>query len=287
MNSFFNHWRRKAGFVAICFVVIAFTSGIAKSYRKWTYPYGWSHCCIIQMKDGLEYYAQVNNGRFPAGETCPEASLGLIYRVHGVDGNTLRGMTAPEEVVVSLLNRGEKLGPDSCGWHYVEGLTIADNPSLAMLWCKLPLTHNGARSGDGGREVVYLSGAIDWISGDKWPEFLRVQADLMNQRNTREIEGLPLVTGIIELVDGSRIDHVEGRYVLEELSKWPSGASNRQDSGTELTPSKLNLYRAPFQNGTLTRTLSFSAMVSAPVTIKFNEGEPDVTNAVFKMSVKE
>jgi hypothetical protein len=36
------------------------------------------------------------------------------------------------EVVQQALAKDGKLGPQSCGWHYVEGLTEADNPEIAI-----------------------------------------------------------------------------------------------------------------------------------------------------------
>jgi len=49
------------------------------------------------------------------------------------------GKTVPIEVAQAALARYGKLGPDSCGWHYVEGLTEADDPEIAILWDKVGL----------------------------------------------------------------------------------------------------------------------------------------------------
>lgn len=287
MNARFHGWGRKAGCVAICFAIAVVAGSIGGAYRKWAYPYGWSHCCITQIRNALEDYAESNGGKYPAGEVCPEASLMLLYGDNGIDANTLRGMTVPEETVQSLITNGQKLGPDSCGWKYAPGLTLADNPSLALLWCKMPLTHNGARSSDGGRQVVFVGGSIDWVSGDKWPGFLSEQNELMKRRSLREIEGTPLVTGVIELPDGNRIERVDGSYTLEEDFKGPNTLRSGTKSGRGLTLSHLSWYRAPLQDGSVTRTLSFDDLVSAPVTITFDESVPDVTNVVFRMTARE
>ena len=60
------------------------------------YPYGHSHCCIIGVASVLEQYAEAHRGRYPAGESSPEASLSLLYRSHLIDANLIRGMTVPE-----------------------------------------------------------------------------------------------------------------------------------------------------------------------------------------------
>ena len=96
------------------------------AYFRWQYPYGWSHCCLLGLRGSLEEYAKRHDGHFPAGAGCPEASLSLLYREGLTDANTLRGKTVPEKVVKDILERGELLGPDTCGWHYVEGLTLAE-----------------------------------------------------------------------------------------------------------------------------------------------------------------
>jgi hypothetical protein len=94
-------------------------------------------------------------------------------------------MTVPEKVVQGIHDKGGRLGPDSCGWQYVPGLTRADDPALALLWCKAALSHNGRRNKDGGREVVYIGGVKGWISGDRWPAFLEGQKDLLKRRSKR------------------------------------------------------------------------------------------------------
>ena len=58
-------------------------------------------------------------------------------------------------------------------------------------------------------------------------------------------------------------------------------------SGAGLCHAGLVWYRAPFPNGSITRTLLFSNLVSDPVTITFKGGVSDVTNIVFKMRVRE
>jgi hypothetical protein len=76
----------------------------------------------------------------PGGGT-PEGSLSLLFSNY-VDAYTLRGKTVPLNVTEEGLETG-KLGPDSCGWHYVEGLTDTDDPQIAILWDKVGLGHNG------------------------------------------------------------------------------------------------------------------------------------------------
>jgi hypothetical protein len=135
----------------VVLVAIGILVASAMVYYRVTFPYGHSHCCIIGMSFALEQYAEENGGTYPAGEASPEASLTLLYRSNYIDPDTLRGMTVPEQTVRRILQGGGLLGPESCGWQYVPGLTRADDLGLALLWCKSPLGHNGQRTKNGGR----------------------------------------------------------------------------------------------------------------------------------------
>lgn len=154
-----------------------------------SYPYGRSHCCLKALGLSLLQYAEKHNGHFPAGAGSPEASLSLLFREgYDVDAEVLRGKTVPVEKVRSILERGELLGPNTCGWHYVEGLTMSDDPGLALVWDKVGLGHNGEDRG-GGHSVWFLHGPEEVIPASKWPDFLKRQEELMAAR-TQNIEQL-------------------------------------------------------------------------------------------------
>ena len=268
-------------FVVLAALAILLGGGLV--FYKTTFPYGQSHCCIIGMMGALYQYAEENDGRFPAGETSAEAALSLLYKSNYIDAYSLRGMTVPEKTVRSILEGGGLLGPDSCGWHYEPGLTRADNPRLALLWCKNALGHNGQRAKDGGRQVVFIGRGIERISGAKWAAFLEEQNQLLQQRSARAVSGLPLIKGIIELPDGTLQDEFEGHCTTREETKGPdsSGTVRSLDTGCQLL-----WYVAPIQDGTVTRTLSFANLESDPVTITFKKGIPNITNFVYKMRSK-
>jgi hypothetical protein len=132
----------------------------------------------------LEDYAGTHGGRYPAGEATPEASLSLLYPKYA-DANLLRGKTVPQDVVEDLLKQGKRLGPETCGWHYVEGLTVRDDHKLALLWDKIGLGHNGQRLPEGGHYVIFVGYQIKYISGAEWPEFMKKQEELLAKRRGR------------------------------------------------------------------------------------------------------
>jgi hypothetical protein len=145
------------------------------------YPYGPSHCCLKCLGLGLSQYAEKYGGHYPAGAGSPEASLSLLYREKYADAETLRGKTVPIETVERILERGELLGPDSCGWHYVEGLTTSDNHDLAIVWDKVGLGHSGEDIG-GGHSVWLLRYHEEVVPASEWPAFLKQQEELMAAR---------------------------------------------------------------------------------------------------------
>lgn len=154
-------------------------------YYRWTFPYGWSHSCDKCLMFALHQYAEEHGGAYPAGEATPEASLSLLYPKYGVDAEILRGKTVPRDVVQAILDRGERLGPDTCGWYYVEGLRLDDDRRLALCWDKVGLGHIGQRLSDGGHTVLFVNLGYEYIEGAKWEEFLQEQRRLLKERNEK------------------------------------------------------------------------------------------------------
>lgn len=178
--------------IAIFGVAIGVLVGGARWYRRWQYPYGWSHCCDKGLWALLREYADAHGGVFPAGETTPEASLSLLYPKYA-DANVLRGKTVPLSNVEAALKRRGRLDPSTCGWHYVEGLNTRDDPGIALFWDKIGLGHNGQRLSDGGHSVVFIGGDTEHIPGDRWQTFLDEQEKL-HARRTRAAAPLKAAT---------------------------------------------------------------------------------------------
>lgn len=180
---------RRLGVFAVILGVCGVLVGIGVIKHKMKYPYGWSHCCIGLLTKALWMYADDHGGRYPSGEKTAEASLSLLYKEKLSDGSPyatpdlLRGMTVPEQTTKQILEGGGLLGPESCGWHYVPGLTANDDSSIAIVWCKAPLHHNGDYQKDGGRQVGYVGGNVEYIPGNKWAAFLSEQEQLLVKRS--------------------------------------------------------------------------------------------------------
>jgi len=275
--------RFKIGATLLIAGLVAAAGGCIYYQWKSRYPHGPSHCCILAMSSSLESYASANNGRYPSGGVTPEASLGLLNGDYGVGFEILRGMTVPESKTRRALERGHPLSPGTCGWHYVEGLTSADDPRIALLWCKEALDHNGRRWPDGRRQVVYVGGRTQQVSGDRWPHFLAEQAKLIGNRSERAKQGLPLVSAVVELPDGTQVERINQSYRLTKVSKGPKSSGSGHSSGTSFNASQLVWFHPPIENGTVTRTLSLGDMQSDPVTVTFTDGKPDTNAVMFKL----
>jgi hypothetical protein len=161
-------------------------------WNRYTYPYGAKHACLKCLGLSLLDYAQRHNGHFPAGGGCPEASLSLLYRDDpNLGAYVLSGKTKSTEAAQEVLERGDLLGPDTCDWHYVEGLTQNDDPRLALVWDKVGLGHNGERLPNGGHSVWRVLPGEEVIPESEWPKFLEEQERLMATRTEAAKKGLP------------------------------------------------------------------------------------------------
>ena len=172
--------------VLLIIIIVGVVASGGWYYYRWTYPYGWSHSCDKQLMFALHQYAEDHGGAYPAGEATAEASLGLLYPKYANE-YVLQGKTVPLEIVKAILERGDRLGPDSCGWHYVEGLRLDDDRRLALCWDKVGLGHHGERS-DGGHTVLFVNLGYKYIPGSEWQAFLTEQQDLITARNKKPHE---------------------------------------------------------------------------------------------------
>src|SRR5262249_15124238 len=96
-----------------------------------------------------------------------------------------------ESVARRVLASGGLLGPETCGWHYVEGLNQTDDVRTAMLWDKEELGHYGERHRKSGREVLLLGGDINRIPHPQWASFQSEHESIMKNRNLRPTNAIP------------------------------------------------------------------------------------------------
>jgi hypothetical protein len=267
---------KKIIFSLIGVIAVGITTG--QVWYHYTFPYGWSHCCAKGLMFALEEYAQEHGGRYPFGGDSPEASLGLLYSNY-VDANVLRGKTVSLQTVERALAKNHKLDPDSCGWHYVEGLTLSDDPQIAVVWDKIGLGHNGQHLKNGGHEVIFVSGSELVISGPSWPKFLKEQQELLAHRNPKAIQGLPELTARIHLPGGEVLTNYDGFYELKTVDA--SGEGTENSSHMDL----LWYHVYPEGDGPMTWTLTLPdrKLRSKPVTFTVTNGQASPDSITFEM----
>jgi hypothetical protein len=274
----------------VVMVVIAVLAGAVRSCQHYMYPYGWSHCCFSVITLALLQYAQNNGGYFPAGGTCPEASFSLLYRgPNGIAASYLSGKTKSAEKAEEILRRGGLLGPDTCDWHYVEGLTLFDDHRLALVWDKVGLGHNGQRLPQGGHSVSRLLGTEEVIPASQWQQFLDEQERLMAAKAAAAKKGLRGVTAKVRLPSGQVVDHFRAPYTLDEyhVSTTIGGLeASAHSSGPTLDISTLQFSQLP-DNCTTTFVLSFNGWKSKPVVVRAWDGYAHPDTVVFEMRAEK
>jgi hypothetical protein len=173
--------RRKIAFALGVLTVLA---GLAYGLYRYYYPLGREHRCDKALWFVLVEYGEKHGGAFPSGQATPEASLSLV---HSLDpsgseySSLLHRRDVSADVVRQILQGGQLLGPNTCGWEYVEGLRLDSNPSLALFWDKEGLGHNGERLSGGGHVVTFVDGRTEHIPAARWQGFLAQQRVLRTQ----------------------------------------------------------------------------------------------------------
>jgi hypothetical protein len=275
------------GFGVLGGIVVMLVGGGWAFYR-WEFPYGHTHSCDKILQMALLQYAEEHGGFYPAGEATPEASLSLLYPKYA-DASALSGKNVPVERVREILDQGKRLDPDSCGWHYVEGLTLNDDRRLAIFWDKVGLGHNGQRLQHGGHSVAFVGGHLDFISAQEWPQFLEEQEKLLANRDETAIKGKPILIANIRLPSGESSDHFDGAWQLDQSFQSFDGSSfgNGMHAGPSLSPSVLRWHRGKLQDGTITFVLSIpeKAWRSQAVTVQVRDGIATPSSITFEMAM--
>jgi hypothetical protein len=295
----FSHRRMQIGLA----VLLALLAGTYGFYRH-RFPYGMSHCCILQFTGALEMYAQDNKGYFPAGQSSPEASLSLLYRAQLLPADILRGKTVPAHVVEKILRGGGLLRPETCGWHYHEGLSTNDDSRIAVIWDKVGLGHDGQNIDY--HEVLFLDGDRVFIPKSRWNAFLAEQQELVANRALAKDRGQPVLTAVLRSSTGSAspgtgIDYPfklfvrtheqldRQSFVTRSFDKPPADQAFRLvRAGQKLTPAELTWYSDEVpKTGTWEMALVVDGHYAWEVFVVFQNGKPDQPVVSFEVNRSE
>lgn len=170
--------------IAVILVVLILLAGSLYGLYRHYFPMGMEHRCDKMLWLALREYAEKHNGAFPSGEATPEASISLIHSLdqYGYEyAYLLHRRDVPTDVVREVLQRGQLLDPDTCGWNYVEGLRRDSDWKLALFWDKEGLGHDGQRLSEGGHVVTFVDGRSEHIPGSDWEDFQAEQRRLLKE----------------------------------------------------------------------------------------------------------
>jgi hypothetical protein len=249
-------------------------------------------------------YAEENNGLFPAGQSSPEASLSLLYRAQSVPAEVLRGKTVPEGVVEKILRGGGVLGPDTCGWHYVEGLNTNDDLRIALIWDKVGLGHDGQNMNC--HEVLFLNGERQFIPKSRWDSFLAEQSELLANRVVAKGRGQPVLKGRLHSSTGSAMSGTgmdypfklfvrthgqldRQKFVTSSFDKPPTdGEFKLVREGQRLTPAALTWFSDEVpKTGAWEMALVVQDHYAYEVLVVFQNGKPDQQVISFEVNRRQ
>jgi len=188
-------------FVTMTLVFICVIAGYL--YFRYNYPHGYTRAWRTHLYANLDRYAMHHDGRFPSGGTTPERSLTLLY--YWSDKNrgileVLSGPSVPLQRAEESIARTGWLDSESCGWHYVEGLSLNDNRKLALFWEKNGLGAHGRRHCEGSFEVVFVDGTKRRVPSEDWNDFLAEQERLIadKRRKAKDDRRMEKETGVFD-----------------------------------------------------------------------------------------
>jgi hypothetical protein len=147
--------------------------------------------CMKQVGLALSVYANDNKGVFPAHPGGYGDALLLLYSATNYNYNyigvipLLTGPCYDWKVFEDAARTNGHVPESECGRVYVQGLTEAANPSIALIWDKQP-TYGGDHEHGWAkltapllREVSLLDGSMQRILERDWPEFSKKQIELL------------------------------------------------------------------------------------------------------------
>jgi hypothetical protein len=178
--------RRFTLFLCAGVVIVALCSLYVRTHPPVFNESFWEHAhCIKGTGLALLQYAADHGGKFPSDTNGYGNALLLITNELN---NFWAGLTGPGydgQVFAEAARTGRHIPEEACGRVYVQGLSEADNPQIALLFDKLPTPggdhcHLLARlSAPLVREAWTIAGGMKQIPEKEWPAYSKHQIDLL------------------------------------------------------------------------------------------------------------
>lgn len=167
--------------VLIGALVLGVLTGGIYGYYRYQFPYGKTHRCSKVLAGMLDQYATDNGGRYPHADRDHQLGLEKVLEVSRDQLSLVVGKAGNLADAERFYEKNGYLLDEHSSWHYVSGLTTADE-GQALAWDKVPLGHNGMRISYNPREVIMVGGWIEQINENRWDDFLKKQKQLARER---------------------------------------------------------------------------------------------------------
>lgn len=161
--------------------------GALYGYYRYKFPYGNTHRCSKVLAGMLEEYAEDHEGRYPQADDERQLGLEKVLDASGGQLAEVVGKAGDLEEAEKFYEKSGFLLKEHSSWHYVSGLTTADE-GRALAWDKIPLTHDGMKISYNPREVIMVGGWVEQINETRWEDFLKKQEQFATEKKAAEQE---------------------------------------------------------------------------------------------------
>jgi hypothetical protein len=140
-------------------------------------PHGPRQAFLRLIDTDLANYAHDHGGALPA-------TLDELYPAYSTPGVELAGLSGNVQKVTNALQRGIPIS-NITSWVYVPGLTVSDDPNIAVLWESEPgISASGKRRIRQSRAVLLLGSDISNVPMSAWRSFQLQQQQLRARTST-------------------------------------------------------------------------------------------------------
>lgn len=142
--------------------------------------------CIVQTGSAFQIYADEHNGHFPLDTNGYGNALLLLTNYLGENPWAL--LTGPGydgQVFARAAQTGQPMPEIECGRVYVQGLSVTNDPHIALLFDKLPTPGGDPCQGFHritaplAREVLTIDGDRRLVKESEWSAFAKQQVELL------------------------------------------------------------------------------------------------------------
>lgn len=162
-------------------LVLGVLVGGIYGYYRYQFPYGDTHRCSKILAGMLDQYAADNGGRYPQADNDRQLGLEKVLEVSREQLAVVVGKAGDLAEAERFYGKNGNLLKEHSSWHYVSGLTTADE-GRALAWDKIPLAHNGMKTSYNPREVIMVGGRVEQINENRWEDFLKKQNQLAREK---------------------------------------------------------------------------------------------------------